>query len=90
MLSLHDVVLSALSTESPRFGLLVESLALPEPDDDGEGEWEWRTAGMSLVNALVNSPDDVAARVALRDEFATRGLNEVMVVRYLSLCVSLW
>ena len=76
VLSLHDVVLSAISNESPRFGFLVESLALSDPEDKGEGEWKWRTEGMSLVNALVNSPDDVAARVVLRDEFAQRGLKD--------------
>jgi hypothetical protein len=47
-----------------------------------EGDvWEYRTAAMALVNALVNSPDDLDERLALREEFARRGLNEVMTVR---------
>lgn len=57
---------------------------------DGEGEaadegvWEARGAVMALVNALTNCPESVEDRVALREEFGRRGLNEVIVVRPLS------
>lgn len=33
-----------------------------------------------LVNALVNTPDDLEERMMLRAEFSRRGLNEAMAV----------
>ncbi|KAK4704608.1 hypothetical protein P7C70_g1599, partial [Phenoliferia sp. Uapishka_3] len=84
--------------EKFRFETLVESIRLKESADEDESEegrelgdddeeemglWEWRTAAMSLVNALVNSPDELEERIALREEFTRRGLNEVMAsLRY--------
>ena len=79
-------------TESFRFEYLVNSIAVPDhdgasdaglPDEEQEDEaglWEYRAAGMALINALVNGPNDLEDRIALRDEFARRGLNEVMIV----------
>jgi diaphanous 1 len=78
--------------EKFRFEFLVDSIKLPEHSDDetsdgrDEGEvdeagiWEWRTAGMALVNALTNTPNDLEERIMLRDEFTRRGLNEAIVV----------
>lgn len=55
----------------------------PGSSDDGDdGFWEWRTAAMSLVNAIVNTPHDLDERLALRDEFVRRGLNEAMTVSF--------
>ena len=46
-------------------------------------EWEYKAAAMVLVNAITNSPEDLEERISLRDEFARRGLNEVLVsLRY--------
>ncbi|BGP28584.1 hypothetical protein JCM10296v2_000320 [Rhodotorula toruloides] len=53
------------------------------PDSGDDGFWEWRTAAMSLVNAIVNTPHDLEERLMLRDEFVRRGLNEAMTgLRY--------
>ncbi len=47
-------------------------------------EWEYKAAAMVLVNAITNSPEDLEERISLRDEFARRGLNEVLVsLRYI-------
>lgn len=79
--------------EKYRFEFLVESLGLKEMRNDGSGSdldsledseeaniWEYRTAAMSLINAITNSPEDLEERMMLRDEFSRRGLNEVMTV----------
>lgn len=90
----HRVVLAALSDfrvahdEKFRFEYLVDSIRLKdlgaESDEDEEedeaGLWEYRTAAMSLVNAIANSPEDLEERMMLRDEFSRRGLNEAMAV----------
>lgn len=50
---------------------------------DSSTRWEYRTAIMILLNAVVNSPEELDERVALRDELARRGLSEVIVsLRY--------
>lgn len=79
--------------EKFRFEYLVQSIAMKEnlpgtsqeeqqeeDQEDEAGLWEYRTAGMALINALANSPDDLEERMALREEFTRRGLNEVMTV----------
>ncbi|SPO39803.1 related to Diaphanous protein homolog 1 [Pseudozyma flocculosa] len=59
------------------------SADLAESEADEAIVWEYRTAAMVLINAITNSPEDLEERLALRDEFARRGLNEVMVsLRY--------
>ncbi|KAF9967032.1 hypothetical protein BGZ73_000717, partial [Actinomortierella ambigua] len=90
----HRLVLVALSDfrvaheERFRFEYLVETLATPispsfGPDsgmggeDDGF-EWEHKTACMSLMNALVNSPLSLDDRIALGDELRRRGLEDVI------------
>ncbi|CDW98870.1 hypothetical protein, partial [Sporisorium scitamineum] len=87
--------LKVVSGERFRFAFLVEDLK-PDAssdllnDDDIEDtdaseaiEWEYKAAAMVLVNAITNSPEDLEERVSLRDEFARRGLNEVLVsLRY--------
>jgi len=59
-------------------GSSVLSGADEEDDADEASFFEWRTAAMSLVNALANSPHDLEERMMMRDEFARRGLNEAM------------
>ena len=94
----HKVVLSAFSdfrvhlNETFRFSYLVESIAVEDKSaddivyEDEASLWEYRGAGMALINALVNGPNELEERVALREEFARRGLNEVMTVCPVQLC----
>jgi len=91
----HKIVLAALSDyrvahdETFRFEQLVASLRLPDVNDgadvalEEEGTWEARTASLALVNAITNCPESVEERVMLREEFGRRGLNEVIVVRFI-------
>lgn len=59
------------------------SADLNDADTNESIEWEYKAAAMVLINAITNSPEDLEERVALRDEFARRGLNEVLVsLRY--------
>ncbi|KAJ9477578.1 BNI1-related protein 1 [Pseudozyma hubeiensis] len=59
------------------------SADLEDADANEAIEWEYKAAAMVLINAITNSPEDLEERVALRDEFARRGLNEVLVsLRY--------
>lgn len=87
----HKVVLAAFSdfrvhfNESFRFQHLVDSIAVEDKteealEEDDASLWEYRAAGLALINALVNGPNELEERVALREEFARRGLNEVMTV----------
>ncbi|KAG0366943.1 hypothetical protein BGZ54_004660 [Gamsiella multidivaricata] len=81
----HRLVLMALSDfrvaheERFRFEYLVHTLAAPIPEDaDSEGfEWEYRTACLSLMNALANSPSSLDDRISLRNELRRRGLEDV-------------
>lgn len=77
--------------ESFRFESLIGCLRFANIQDDDlqdemgfgneeEGIWEARTATMALINALTNCPESLEDRILLRDEFARRGLNEVIVV----------
>ncbi|GAA5889934.1 hypothetical protein JCM5296_003653 [Sporobolomyces johnsonii] len=83
--------------EKFRFEYLVDSLAVKDVQRDGEddehpheeedetGLWEYRTAAMSFVNAIANSPNELEERMMLREEFARRGLNEAMTgLRYVN------
>lgn len=96
----HRVVLTALSDfrvaheERFRFEYLIESIKLRdmqaedtevEQDEDELGLWEYRTAAMSLINAIANSPGDLEERMALRDELTRRGLNEALTVSWLAI-----
>lgn len=90
----HRVVLAALSDfsvahgERFRFEYLVESISVADVGEEetieDAGTWEYRTAALSLINALVNSPPDLEVRIMLRDEFGRRGLHEVMTVSSLA------
>lgn len=93
----HRVVLAALSDfrvahEKFRFEYLVNSISVKDApsesggveDEDEVGLWEYRSAVMSLINAITNSPEDLEERMTLRDEFARRGLNEAMAVRFMN------
>ncbi|KAF9131822.1 hypothetical protein BGW39_001281 [Mortierella sp. 14UC] len=72
-----------------RFEYLVQSLASPITGDmDGIGggsanehhesfEWEYKTACLSLMNALANSPSSLDDRISLRNELRRRGLEDV-------------
>ncbi|KAI8360387.1 hypothetical protein B0O80DRAFT_203131 [Mortierella sp. GBAus27b] len=84
----HRLVLMALSDfrvaheERFRFEYLVQTLAVPV-SEEGEGadpdgfEWEYKTACLSLMNALANSPASLDDRISLRNELRRRGLEEV-------------
>lgn len=87
----HKLVIDAFSdftvtnNDNARFEYLVKSICPQEDRDSPEledeaGLWEYRAAGMALISALANSPDDLDGRMLLRDEFARRGLNETMTV----------
>lgn len=83
--------------ETFRFQELIDSLRVQDPTDEGDlseifgysndedGVWEARTASLAFVNALTNFPDSLEERISLREEFARRGLNEVLVVGVYSL-----
>ncbi|KAF9438927.1 hypothetical protein BGZ76_002926 [Entomortierella beljakovae] len=85
----HRLVLIALSDfrvaheERYRFEYLVQTLAAPISDDiDGSDysesfEWEYKTACLSLMNALANSPASLDDRISLRNELRRRGLVDV-------------
>lgn len=72
-----------------RFEYLVQSLATTITSDmDGIGgsganehqesfEWEYKTACLSLMNALANSPSSLDDRISLRNELRRRGLEDV-------------
>ncbi|KAF9546050.1 hypothetical protein EC957_010186 [Mortierella hygrophila] len=72
-----------------RFEYLVQSLATVITGDiDGIGggganehqeifEWEYKTACLSLMNALANSPSSLDDRISLRNELRRRGLEDV-------------
>ncbi|KAF9909163.1 hypothetical protein EC991_009073 [Linnemannia zychae] len=72
-----------------RFEYLVQSLASPvmgDMDLGGGGgadehqesfEWEYKTACLSLMNALANSPSSLDDRISLRNELRRRGLEDV-------------
>ncbi|KAJ6566848.1 hypothetical protein B0H19DRAFT_1258033 [Mycena capillaripes] len=75
--------------KSFRFETLIGSLRLPDPSSDTEsddfefsseeeGIWDVRTAFMQLINGLINGIDSLDDRILLREEFARRGLNEVV------------
>jgi diaphanous 1 len=76
--------------ETFRFEELVEFLNLPDDDSDSalvdsdEANWEARVATMTLINALTNCPDSLEERIMLREEFGRRGLNEAIVVSWLT------
>ncbi|KAF9984464.1 hypothetical protein BGZ65_000349, partial [Modicella reniformis] len=84
----HRLVLMALSDfrvaheERFRFEYLVQTLATPVSDDaDGTDhedgfEWEYKTACLSLMNALANSPASLDDRISLRNELRRRGLED--------------
>ncbi|KAF9585106.1 hypothetical protein BGW38_003868 [Lunasporangiospora selenospora] len=88
----HRLVLIALSDfrvaheERFRFEYLVQTLAAPlsDPESGIEGgdvqegfEWEYKTACLSLMNALANSPASLDDRISLRNELRRRGLEDV-------------
>lgn len=72
-LKLHDA-----RTEGDAYNAALD--AQTGDDTDEAALWEYRTSAMVLINAITNSPEELEERLALRDEFARRGLHEVMVV----------
>ena len=86
----HRLVLNALSDfrniheEKYRFEHLVETLTNNDDEEDSSFV-EYKTACLSLINAIVNSPEEVEERVVLREEFTRRGLEEVFAVSCLIL-----
>jgi diaphanous 1 len=83
----HQFVLSAFSDfkqfheEKFRFQYLVESLKGNKEEEESSTFMEYKTASLRLINAIVNSPEDVEERMLLRDEFHRRGLSELFAVR---------
>ncbi|CAG8641106.1 13403_t:CDS:2, partial [Funneliformis mosseae] len=64
--------------EKFRFQYLVESLRRNEEEDSTS--IEYKAAGLSLINAIVNSPDIIEERILLREEFERRGIDDVFKV----------
>jgi diaphanous 1 len=83
----HKLVVGAFTEfriiheEKFRFQYLVNSLKGNEEEDSTS--IEYKAAGLSLVNAIVNSPDIIEERILLRDEFERRGIDNVFKVLYL-------
>ena len=87
----HRLVLMALSDfrvaheERFRFEYLVQTLGAATTSEQEAGgadhqenfEWEYKTACLSLMNALANSPSLLADRISLRNELRRRGLEDV-------------
>jgi hypothetical protein len=88
----HRLVLMALSDfrvaheERFRFEYLVQTLGADTTSEQDAGagadhqesfEWEYKTACLSLMNALANSPSLLADRISLRNELRRRGLEDV-------------
>ncbi|CAG8645024.1 12498_t:CDS:10, partial [Ambispora leptoticha] len=79
----HKHVLGALSDfriiyeekEKYRFEYLIATLKGNDTEDSSS--IEYKAACLSLVNAIVNSPEEVDQRVLLREEFERRGIEEV-------------
>ncbi|CAG8625746.1 6835_t:CDS:10 [Cetraspora pellucida] len=81
----HKLALDAFSDfryiqeEKFRFQYLIETLTSNEMEEDS-ASLEYKTACLSLVNAIVNSPDELEERMLLREEFQRRGLKELFVI----------
>ena len=60
--------------EQSRFQYLVTCLS------DTRYGYEFRVMTMSLINAIVNAPENISVRIRLRQEFSTRRLPEIMQV----------
>ncbi|CAG8649703.1 10233_t:CDS:2, partial [Acaulospora colombiana] len=79
----HRLVLNAFSDfrqvheEKFRFQYLMDTLKFSENEDSVS--MEYRSACLSLVNAIVTSPEDVEERMMLRKEFERRGLTELFL-----------
>jgi hypothetical protein len=77
----HQLVLAAFSDfrvaheEKFRFEYLVQSLS----DETDEG-FEYRTACLTLINAIIGTPESLEERVALRGEFLRRGIEDMLKV----------
>lgn len=82
----HKLVVGAfiefriIHEEKFRFQYLVDSLrGIGEEDSTSI---EYKAAGLSLINAIVNSPDIIEERILLRDEFERRGIDNVFKVGF--------
>jgi hypothetical protein len=64
--------------EKFRFQYLVDSLQGNEEEDSTS--IEYKAAGLSLINAIVNSPDIIEERILLREEFERREIDYVFKV----------
>ncbi len=82
----HELVLSAFSDfrqiheEKFRFQYLLEALKGKKEEEESSTLMEYKTACLRLINAIVNSPEEVEERMLLRDEFHRRGLSELFAV----------
>jgi diaphanous 1 len=81
----HKLVVGAFTEfrviheEKFRFQYLVDSLKRNEEEEDSTSI-EYKAAGLSLINAIVNSPDVIEERILLREEFERRGIDSVFKV----------
>ncbi|CAG8765575.1 3877_t:CDS:2, partial [Acaulospora morrowiae] len=79
----HKLVLDAFSDfrqvheEKFRFQYLMNTLKIGETEDSVS--MEYKSACLSLVNAIVTSPEDVEERMMLRKEFERRGLTDLFL-----------
>ena len=84
----HKLVVGAFTEfrviheEKFRFQYLVDSLKRNEEEDSTS--IEYKAAGLSLINAIVNSPDIIEERILLREEFERRGIDSVFKVNSFS------
>ncbi|KAJ3127754.1 hypothetical protein HK098_005871 [Nowakowskiella sp. JEL0407] len=81
----HDLIIAAMhhfkqvKREKCRFETLLKSLAYDEADSDfGRAHLENHIAIMTLINAIVNSPDNFEYRVTLRNEIWDLGIGDLL------------
>ncbi|CAJ0926832.1 13110_t:CDS:10 [Entrophospora sp. SA101] len=72
-----------INKEKYRFQCFMDTFKT-KGDADGEEEdstsIEYKVAGLSLVNAIVNKPDQIEERILLREEFGRRGIYNYFTI----------
>ncbi|KAJ3108390.1 Dishevelled associated activator of morphogenesis 2 [Phlyctochytrium bullatum] len=78
----HSLILDALEsvkkTGASRFQSLVQILRNDLNRDESAQFLEFQISCMTFINAIVNSPDDLAFRVTLRNEFMDLEIGDVL------------
>ncbi|KAJ3128921.1 Protein diaphanous 1 [Irineochytrium annulatum] len=89
----HDMILRALeataieASRGGRFQILVDGMAGVDFGDQGDDEalcLEYQISCMAFINAIVNSPDELTFRIALREEFMGLKLHTLLAVSFIS------